>query len=103
MKRNYLSYTMALILQAIENGYGYGFDIMAVTGLASGTVYDVAVGDLAQLAVSGTAGSTGLACGLAVPDASDGSILAAGTGVYYLVRGRNVCGAGEWGDSGACP
>ena len=30
---------MALTLQAIENGYGYGFDIMAVTGLASGTVY----------------------------------------------------------------
>ena len=39
MKKNYLSYTMALTLQAIENGYGYGFDIMAVTGLASGTVY----------------------------------------------------------------
>ena len=39
MKRNYLSYTMALILQAVENGYGYGFDIMTVTGLASGTVY----------------------------------------------------------------
>ena len=39
MRKNYLSYTMALTLQAIENGYGYGFDIMAVTGLASGTVY----------------------------------------------------------------
>ena len=39
MKKNYLSYTMALTLQAIENGYGYGFDIMAVTGLARGTVY----------------------------------------------------------------
>lgn len=39
MKKNYLSYTMALILQAIENGYGYGFDIMTITGLASGTVY----------------------------------------------------------------
>ena len=39
MKKNYLSYTMALILLAIENGYGYGFDIMTVTGLASGTVY----------------------------------------------------------------
>ena len=39
MKKNYLSYTMALTLQAIENGYGYGFDIMAITGLASGTVY----------------------------------------------------------------
>lgn len=30
---------MALILLAIENGYGYGFDIMTITGLASGTVY----------------------------------------------------------------
>ncbi|PWT93434.1 MAG: PadR family transcriptional regulator [Blastocatellia bacterium] len=39
MKKNYLSYTMALTLQAVDNGYGYGFDIMAVTGLASGTVY----------------------------------------------------------------
>ena len=37
--KNYLSYTMATILQAIDNGYGYGFDIMTVTGLASGTVY----------------------------------------------------------------
>ena len=39
MKTKYLSYTMALTLQAIENGYGYGFDIMTITGLASGTVY----------------------------------------------------------------
>ena len=39
MKKNYLSLTMALTLQAVENGYGYGFDIMAITGLASGTVY----------------------------------------------------------------
>ena len=39
MKKPYLSYTMALTLQAIENGYGYGFDIMTITGLASGTVY----------------------------------------------------------------
>jgi len=30
---------MALILQALENGYRYGFDVMQVTGLASGTVY----------------------------------------------------------------
>ena len=39
MRKNYLSYTMALILHAVENGYGYGFDIMTITGLASGTVY----------------------------------------------------------------
>lgn len=39
MGHKYLSYTMALILQAIENGYRYGFEIMTITGLASGTVY----------------------------------------------------------------
>src|SRR5207244_11794069 len=39
MGKSYLSYTMALILQAVENGYRYGFDIMTITGLASGTVY----------------------------------------------------------------
>lgn len=39
MEYKYLSYTMALILQALENGYRYGFDVMQLTGLASGTVY----------------------------------------------------------------
>lgn len=39
MGKNYLSYTMALILQALDHGYRYGFDIMTLTGLASGTVY----------------------------------------------------------------
>ncbi|HKR84608.1 MAG TPA: helix-turn-helix transcriptional regulator [Terriglobales bacterium] len=34
-----LSYTAALILQTISAGYNYGFDIMDVTSLASGTVY----------------------------------------------------------------
>jgi PadR family transcriptional regulator, regulatory protein PadR len=39
MGKGYLSYTMALILQVVEHGYLYGFDIMTITGLASGTVY----------------------------------------------------------------
>jgi len=39
MGKSYLSYTMALILQALENGYRYGFDVMQITGLPSGTVY----------------------------------------------------------------
>jgi DNA-binding PadR family transcriptional regulator len=39
MGKGYLSYTMALILQAVEHGYRYGFEIMTITGLASGTVY----------------------------------------------------------------
>ena len=34
-----LSHTAALILKALKEGYAYGFDIMDVTGLPSGTVY----------------------------------------------------------------
>lgn len=34
-----MSYTAALVLQTISSGYNYGFDIMEVTGLPSGTVY----------------------------------------------------------------
>jgi DNA-binding PadR family transcriptional regulator len=30
---------VAVILQALDNGYRYGFDIMDITGLPSGTVY----------------------------------------------------------------
>ncbi|HKP86006.1 MAG TPA: PadR family transcriptional regulator [Blastocatellia bacterium] len=35
----YLSYTASVILQAVANSYRYGFDIMDITGLPSGTVY----------------------------------------------------------------
>jgi PadR family transcriptional regulator, regulatory protein PadR len=34
-----LSHTAALILQSIDNGCSYGFDVMDATGLPSGTVY----------------------------------------------------------------
>ena len=34
-----LSHTAAMILQAIDAGYPYGFGVMEVTGLPSGTVY----------------------------------------------------------------
>ena len=34
-----LSHTAALILQAIHGGHGYGFSVMEMTGLPSGTVY----------------------------------------------------------------
>jgi PadR family transcriptional regulator, regulatory protein PadR len=34
-----LSYATAIILQALANGYQYGFDIIDITGLPSGTVY----------------------------------------------------------------
>lgn len=34
-----LTYTTALALEAVAAGYPYGFDVMDVTGLPSGTVY----------------------------------------------------------------
>ena len=34
-----LSYSAAVVLQAVANEYRYGFDIMDMTGLPSGTVY----------------------------------------------------------------
>jgi DNA-binding PadR family transcriptional regulator len=34
-----LSHTAAMILKAIESGHVYGFGVMEVTGLPSGTVY----------------------------------------------------------------
>jgi len=37
--RTSLSHSAAVILQAVSNGYRYGFDIMDVTGLPSGSVY----------------------------------------------------------------
>ena len=39
MAKSYLSYSATAILQAVANGYQYGFDIMDVSGLPSGTVY----------------------------------------------------------------
>jgi len=34
-----LTYSTAVVLQAIAKGYRYGFDVMDATGLPSGTVY----------------------------------------------------------------
>jgi DNA-binding PadR family transcriptional regulator len=34
-----LSLSAAIVLQAVANGYAYGFDVMDATGLPGGTVY----------------------------------------------------------------
>src|SRR4029450_7778737 len=39
MARAFLTYSTAVILQAIANGYRYGFDVIDITGLPGGTVY----------------------------------------------------------------
>lgn len=37
--KTYLTYPTAVVMQALASGYHYGFDIMDITGLPSGTVY----------------------------------------------------------------
>jgi len=39
MRARSLSYAATAVLEAVAQGHQYGFDVIAVTGLASGTVY----------------------------------------------------------------
>ena len=39
MGKGFLTYSTAVILQAVANGYLYGFDIIYITGMPGGTVY----------------------------------------------------------------
>jgi PadR family transcriptional regulator len=39
MAKGFLTYATTVILQAVDNGYRYGFDIIDITGLPGGTVY----------------------------------------------------------------
>jgi len=39
MGKGFLTYASAVILQAVANGYLYGFDIIDITGMPGGTVY----------------------------------------------------------------
>jgi PadR family transcriptional regulator, regulatory protein PadR len=39
MGKGFLTYSTAAILQAVANGYLYGFDIIDITGMPGGTIY----------------------------------------------------------------
>lgn len=56
-----LSFAAAAILQAVANGYAYGFDIMDATGLPSGTTYPA----LRRMEAAGLLASRWEAAGLA--------------------------------------
>jgi len=58
--------------------------------------YDVMRGSLAEFPVGGKPAETCVASTTAT-SATDGAALPLGTGVYYLVRGTNVCGVGGYG------
>ncbi|PYT08355.1 MAG: hypothetical protein DMF49_05520 [Acidobacteria bacterium] len=82
----------------------------AAPAAGSGTVHDVVRGDMRQLP-AGTGPETCLASGIAGTTTTDPATPASGEGYRYLVRGRNVCGAGTYGfqsngterASAACP
>ena len=61
MAKGYLSYTMALILQALDNGYKYGLEVMTVTGLASGMVDPASTGRRGQPSIRSGAQSIAVA------------------------------------------
>jgi hypothetical protein len=68
-----------------------------------GTHYDVARGRLNELPVGAGASETCLASGLPAPPTSDGTLPSPGGGLWYLIRGRNTCGAGTWGTASSGP
>jgi YD repeat-containing protein len=69
----------------------------AAPGAGSDTVHDVSRGLLAELPVGSGAAETCVAPGIPDAFATDSSSPDPGTGYWYLVRGRNVCGTGTYG------
>ena len=63
----------------------------------SGTSYDVLTGFLDELPVGIGASELCLANNLDALTAEDAQVLAAGQGVWYLVRADGLCGDGSWG------
>ncbi len=62
-----------------------------------GTVHDVVRGDLSDLPVGSTASEICLETGSGDAMSADPAVPPPGTGRFYVVRGRNVCGAGTYG------
>ena len=73
----------------------------------NGTVYDAVRGDLAGLRATGSIGSAScLGAPTTAALRTDAQLPAPDAGFYYVVRARNTCGAGSWGDArshAACP
>ena len=73
----------------------------AAPGAGSGTVHDVLRGLLSELPVGSGPSETSLPPGGFGSSATDAATPGAGQGFWYLVRGRNECGAGTYGTSSA--
>src|SRR6185436_16399581 len=76
----------------------------AAPSAGAGSVHDLVRGNLGQLPVGSGGSELCLATGNGTSLASDAEIPAVGSGFWYVVRGRNGCGAGGYGfASGAAP
>ena len=73
----------------------------AAPGAGSGTTHDVVRGSIAELPVGSGSSESCLESGLAASETTDPELPSPGTGVWYLVRGRNSCGAGTYGTTSA--
>ena len=69
----------------------------AVPSSGPATVHDAMRSALNELPVGGGGAETCLASGITGTSITDGTVPTEGSGFYYLVRGRNVCGAGTYG------
>lgn len=66
----------------------------------AGTVYDLVRGTLQELMAAGSiAGAGCVASATSATTFSEALTPAPDEGFYYVVRGRNACGTGTWGDS----
>lgn len=69
----------------------------AAATAGAATAYDVPRGAVAELPVGTGASELCSASGILHPTATDTATPLVGQGFWYLVRGRNVCGAGTYG------
>lgn len=65
----------------------------------SSTEYDVLSGALTELPVGGGASERCVVAGSSITFTNDSQDPEPGTGFYYLVRGRNACGVGTYGEA----
>jgi len=71
-----------------------------VAGAGTATVHDVLRGRLSRLLVGGPLESC-IPTDAGGITATDVTVPTAGSGFYYLVRGRNACGTGTYGATSA--
>jgi len=85
-------------LQLDADAQTLGWD--AAPGPALGAAYDVARGSVGQLPVGGGGAEVCLASGISSTTAADPTLPADSQAFWYLVRARNVCGIGTYGNEG---